>query len=325
MSLKAPPRITIRGSGSIGMRHARAFSTLGARVVVVPERAERVPEIVAAGFDAECAPDGLEDIDGMVVCTRTGRHGVSAAESLVPLLIEKPLAASGSEAAALVASATQTGQSVHVAYCLRFNPGIQFVAAHLGKIGTVEAADAECHSWLPGWRPGRDYRTIYSARAGEGGVLLDLSHEIDLLNHLLGPGACVAAHLVAGRALALDEGVDESANLLTEHLGVPATVRLSFARRPESRRLRLFGHRGSLEWDATMRIARLLDVDGGTLMKVEWSDPESMYIEQAKAWLGVLDGQPATPLATATDGLSALRIIDEARGTARWSSSRKKP
>jgi predicted dehydrogenase len=298
---------------------------LGARVVVVPDRPERVPEIVAAGFDAVCAPAGLEDIDGMVVCTRTGRHRATAAESIVPLLVEKPLAASGPEGEALVADSTRTGQRVHVAYCLRFNPGIRFLAAHLAEIGPVEAADAECHSWLPNWRPGRDHRTLYSARTGEGGVLLDLSHEIDLINHLLGPGSCVAAHLVARRALELDEGVEESAHLLTDHLGVPASVRLSFARRPESRRLRLFGRRGALEWDATVRIARLLDVDGDTLMKVEWSDPELMYFEQAKAWLGLLDGRPATPLATAADGLSALRVIDEARATARWSSSRNEP
>jgi predicted dehydrogenase len=307
------------------MRHAWAFSALGARVVLVPERPERVPEILAAGFDAVGASVELDDIDGMVVCTQTGRHRASAAESAVPLLVEKPLAANGPEAEALVANATRTGQSVHVAYCLRFHPGIQFIAAHLGEIGLIEAADAECHSWLPDWRPGRDHRTLYSARAGEGGVLLDLSHEIDLLNHLLGPGSCVAAHLVAGGALQLDDGVESSAHLLTEHEGVPATLRLSFARRPEARRLRLFGRRGALEWDATMRTARLLDVDGGTLAKVEWSDPKLMYLEQAKAWLGLLDGQPAAPLATATDGLSALRIVDEARGIARWSMSRNEP
>ncbi len=34
-------------------------------------------------------------------------------------------------------------------------------------------------SWLPDWRPDRDYRESYSARLDEGGVLRDLVHEID--------------------------------------------------------------------------------------------------------------------------------------------------
>ena len=43
----------------------------------------------------------------------------------------------------------------------------------------ARAVRVECQSWLPYWRPERDYRESYSARADEGGVLRDLVHELD--------------------------------------------------------------------------------------------------------------------------------------------------
>jgi predicted dehydrogenase len=56
-------------------------------------------------------------------------------------------------------------------------------------LGSLKVLQASFHNaqYLPEWRPGRDYRATSSAqRSLGGGVLRDLSHEIDLLHHFVG-------------------------------------------------------------------------------------------------------------------------------------------
>ena len=75
---------------------------------------------------------------------------------------------------------------VYVGYNLRFHPIIIEIkkAINSKKLWNIQLY---CGSYLPEWRPDRDYRLSYSANNDlGGGVLLDLSHEIDYLNWLVG-------------------------------------------------------------------------------------------------------------------------------------------
>jgi len=75
---------------------------------------------------------------------------------------------------------------VYVGYNLRFHPIIETIkkAIHLKKLWNIQVY---CGSYLPEWRPERDYRLSYSSKNElGGGVLLDLSHELDYLNWFLG-------------------------------------------------------------------------------------------------------------------------------------------
>ena len=75
---------------------------------------------------------------------------------------------------------------VYVGYNLRFHPLINKIRALCRgrKLWTIHVF---CGSYLPDWRPGRDYRETSSAmRDSGGGVLLDLSHELDYIQWLAG-------------------------------------------------------------------------------------------------------------------------------------------
>lgn len=74
----------------------------------------------------------------------------------------------------------------YVGYNLRFNPIVTFAKKFFSN-KKVFYLDMYCKTFLPNWRIGRNYRTIYSSNKNKGGgVLNDLSHELDLMNYLFG-------------------------------------------------------------------------------------------------------------------------------------------
>lgn len=75
---------------------------------------------------------------------------------------------------------------VFVGYVLRFHPMLQKLKSFLQN-EKVLSVNVNCGQYLPTWRQNIDYRNSYSAKKDEGGgVLLDLSHEIDYIQWLFG-------------------------------------------------------------------------------------------------------------------------------------------
>ncbi|MGH6977320.1 MAG: Gfo/Idh/MocA family protein, partial [Stellaceae bacterium] len=103
------------------------------------------------------------------------------------VLVEKPLFAAP-------AALPQHGfRRAGVNYNLRFHPAVRTLRTALAG-RPAEIADFHVGQWLGDWRPGRDTAATYSAsRAAGGGVLRDLSHELDLAAWLFGPVRLVAA------------------------------------------------------------------------------------------------------------------------------------
>ena len=69
----------------------------------------------------------------------------------------------------------------YVAYNLRFHKCLQYIKKKI-NLDKVFYVEAECSSFLPLWRKNTDYSRNYSAFPEKGGgVLLDMSHELDYL------------------------------------------------------------------------------------------------------------------------------------------------
>lgn len=316
-------RIVVLGTGSIGLRHLNTLREMpGVQPIAVPVRQARVAELRAQGWEVAT---GISEAlalapAGAIVATDTGRHAQDAEALLAccDVLVEKPLASDGVAARRVVERARASGRRAHIACCLRFDAGLMWVRERVARLGRLRLADAECLSWLPDWRPGRDHLSSYAARPGEGGVLLDLIHDIDYCSWLVGPITRVAARLTNDGAVGLPPSVEETASLLLEHAGgLTTTLRLSYAVRPPTRRLRLWGERGRLEWDAVTRRAIHLDADGHELDAMTWVGPQAMYQAQAEAWVASVRGEPTTGLADAIDGAAAVAVCDAARRAAR--------
>jgi len=75
---------------------------------------------------------------------------------------------------------------VFVGYVLRFHPLMQKLKEFLHNERVI-SINVKCGQYLPSWRPNTKYQDSYSAKKNEGGgVLLDLSHEIDYVQWLFG-------------------------------------------------------------------------------------------------------------------------------------------
>jgi predicted dehydrogenase len=184
--------IAVIGLGSIGRRHAEIATGLGCRVVTVSRR----------DGHGECA--SIESalatkIDSVVIATETSQHTDNLAEIASlgfrgRILVEKP-----SVAAVVELSRVRPSGAISVGYNLRFLPIIDALRSALREDGSsIIAAQFHVGQAFDTWRPGRDALTVYSAfRERGGGVLRDLSHELDLALWLFGPGRRVAA--IGGR------------------------------------------------------------------------------------------------------------------------------
>ncbi|MGE4553641.1 MAG: Gfo/Idh/MocA family protein [Desulfovibrionaceae bacterium] len=227
--MTAPRRCLVVGHGSIGARHARLLAAAGHEVRLVTSRPAPFPgwPTLDAALDAGPA-------DYVVVATPTALHH-EALETLArrgfsgTTLVEKPHFDRPRPLPSLAGP-------LRVAYNLRFHPAVRELAGMLpGR--RILSMHLYAGQYLPDWRPGRDYAACYSARRDlGGGMLRDLSHELDLACHLAGPWREVAAR--GGHVSDLDMDADDLFCLLLATEGCPAvTLQINCLDRPGRRRL----------------------------------------------------------------------------------------
>jgi predicted dehydrogenase len=181
------------GYGSIGERHARVLEAFDFEVCVVSRRGQSGGRPVFATVTEACA---AQRFDHVVVADETARHEATLAQLAISghdgfVLVEKPLFARRAPLP------THRFRGAAVGYNLRFHPVVLALrSAVSGR--SVQMANFYVGQHVSDWRAGREPTKTYSAlRAAGGGVLRDLSHELDLAMWLFGPWLRVAA--VGGR------------------------------------------------------------------------------------------------------------------------------
>jgi len=312
-----PTRVLVAGSGSIAVRHVGNLLALGvAEVVVVTARdlsandAFSSPRIrVVDSIPADCPPVAL-------VATDTSRH-VSVARELVAagahVLVEKPIATRDPREAKLLAEeAAASGRCVRVAYNMRLLGAIRRIGESItaGVIGDVLFARIEAGQWLPDWRPDRDYRQSYSASASEGGVGLDLSHELDYMCALFGiPSSWKTLRARTGQLQIESEDVFEG--LYSYSNGSIVSVHLDYLERVSRRMLRVVGAEGSIECDMIGRRLEVISAQGVSVKRdAELFDISETYVSEVTSFFDEIVGGPKV-LPTIEDGLDVLRLLND--------------
>lgn len=249
----------IVGYGSIGRRHADVLAGLGRSVGIVSRRVASL----APGETDQAVFHSLDDAladktaDYVVIANETSAHApaldvLAAAGFSGKVLVEKPLAVSP------LTAATAGYSGFAVAYNLRFHPVLLALRDALDG-ETVLSVSVQTGQHLSQWRTGRDYRESYSAHIEQGGgVLLDLSHELDYLLWLF--GACRSVTALGGNAGALGIESDELWSVLMRLERAPVVqLRLSYLDQPARREIIVLTGTRTLVADL---IAGTLSIDG---------------------------------------------------------------
>jgi len=175
-------KVLVIGYGSIGRRHVEVLQSIDSNIIVDVVTTQAVVELKV--YERLEVVSNINKYDYFVIASETSKHFeqlkyICSQVTEKKVLVEKPLFDRSYDRFML-------NNMVFVPYNLRFHPVIQHVKQLISQ-DEVYYANVFCGQYLPTWRPNRDYRTSYSADALKGGgVLRDLSHELDYAAWLFG-------------------------------------------------------------------------------------------------------------------------------------------
>lgn len=323
-------RVLIIGHGSIGKRHLRLVRRLlpNAEIWVLRHKISiDIPEYSDGCFFN--IDEAITFAPQIAIITNPATYHCEVAKILaskgVHLLVEKPLAASLDGISELLSICRQNNTALVTGYNLRFKSSLQryrdFIRDNI--IGNVLSFRCESGQNLKSWRPGSDYRTSVSANHElGGGVLLELSHEIDYLRWIFGEVSEVKATL--SRQSNLDINVEDTAHLTITferaYSGIQliGTVNLDFIRCDTTRTCIAIGENGSLRWDGIKGKISLFSSNHKKWQELEKYSchPDDSYFSELRNFISCVNGDES-PMVTGEDGLRVLEIIEAARQSAK--------
>lgn len=321
-------RIGFLGAGLIAGFHAHGLEAARTdhRITVVydpdPERAAAFAEQWSAEVvDDEAAV--LDACDAVYICTWTSEHARlvdAACERGLAVFCEKPLAFDAAGAAAMADTVARAGVVNQVGLVLRRSPAFFLLRELVAdpEAGRVMSFSFRDDQYIPvqgmyasTWRGDR-------RRAGAGTMLEHAIHDVDLLEHCLGPVASVSARSANFHGLdGIEDSVASVVELVGGAVGVHTTIWHDVVERPSLRRVEVFCERrhvvldndlfGPIRWTTAGDGAETV-LEGGDLVAEARTrgfgglNPDRAFVE------AVLTGGPASP--SFADAVRAHQIVD---------------
>jgi predicted dehydrogenase len=312
------------GTGSIARRHMTNLKALfGDRVgcVAASGRTVAAGETPADVVYADLQ-QALDDQHVFAVVASPAplhvRHAAQLLRAGVPVLIEKPLCTSMEQFQQDGAVLWEHRDELDVGYNLRLLSSAQRFKQLIDeeRIGRVYRVVVEVGQYLPDWRPNTDYRQNVSARrALGGGVLLELSHELDYLRWVFGEFDSVYCVARNSGALAID--VEDQVDAILQGSGrLLASLHMDFLQRRVTRTCKVVGEQGNLVWDLAANSIRLYSAAGvEVLFEDSGHDRNEMYCAELARFAQVAAGE-LPPLVGLADAVRTLQLIDALRSAA---------
>jgi predicted dehydrogenase len=321
-----PERILIVGYGSIGQRHLRIVRALhpSASIAILRQQSgSQVPD--GANYCFYNIEDALKFCPDVALIASPATHHLAVAIPLaangVHMLIEKPISDVSCYVSDFLEKGMRSNSVIAVGYNLRHSLSLKKFKEMLLQniVGVPWSVRSEVGQFLPSWRPLSDYKkSVSSQKKLGGGVLLELSHEIDYLQWIFGDIDWVQSVLTRQSNLEID--VEDSAHIIIgfhknagEHALI-GTINMDFIRRDATRICTVIGEIGSLRWDGIRGIVQRYDD-----REMGWVDvysnqggKDDPYIFQWQEFLSLIRGHSGA-CASGLDGLKVVEVVESIR------------
>ena len=245
-------RVCFVGVGSIAKRHIRNLRTIcDERKIDLTVDAFRRQEGNVEGIDSVFTQyDQVPNNYDAIFITNPTDHHLEALKLFhnngKNFFVEKPVVAL-SQIADAEKMELRDDAVYYVASPLRYNAVIQFLKDNI-RIEDVISVRSISSSYLPNWRPGQDYRQVYSAhKEMGGGVSIDLIHEWDYLTFIFGWPQKIKSFI--GKKSKLEIDSDDYALYIAEYANMVAELHLDYFGRKSIREVQIFTGKDTIVGD----------------------------------------------------------------------------
>ena len=300
--------ILLIGLGSIAKKHIAVLRSLKIDFKIYALRSNLASNI-ENGVENIFSLDNINiHFDFAIISNPTHLHFEyieKLADRGINLFIEKPAIHSLDNSNRLIKLIEDKKIITYVACNLRFHPCILFLKNFINsKNLIINEVNIYCGSYLPDWRPGRDFKTIYSSNASMGGgVHLDLFHELDYTVWLFGTPNKSKSFLQNKSSLNINS-VDY-ANYILSYKTFTANIILNYYRRDPKRKIEIVLQKETLTIDLIKN--EIVNDRGEFIFKNHAFNVNDTYVDQLDYFISCLK-KNSHPMNSLSESIETLKI-----------------
>lgn len=270
-------KVLLIGFGSIGQKHYKILKDLiNIKNIKILTSQKKIKNILINFEEIK-----LYNPDIIIIASTTDKHfqHLKYVNSILKnkiILVEKPLFHKP-------LNLKKIQNKIFVGYNLRFHPIIQFIKKIINK-NKILSSEIHCSSYLPDWRNRPLKFTSSYSKKLSGGILNELSHEIDYAGYLCGNLSKI--NVLTKKNSNLNINSADYANITLKSLdGAMININLNYYSKLTKRFIILDTNKLSLYADLINGFVSIKNKNGKTSKKFFLINKDFTYKEQLKALL----------------------------------------
>jgi predicted dehydrogenase len=277
--------VLIIGFGSIAKKHYEVLRKINPAIVVYALRSAKGAESISGITNIYSLQELTVQPDFIIISSPTLNHYQDILNCLkfrCPLFIEKPVLASLEKSENLKDELMKSGVITYVACVLRFHPCLDYIKQTIMKKEQVNEVNIYCGSYLPDWRPGKNFKELYSANKDQGGgVHLDLIHELDYSYWLFGKPEYWHSYSSSKSTLSIN--AEDSASYLLSYEKFNVNIVLNYFRKSPKRTLEIVSE--NYTWIADLINYKISDDTGKEVFVASGITIMDLYEKQMRYFI----------------------------------------